>query len=219
MQPSQPPSVIIVIGRPQSGKTTLRETLCQLPLVHGASCSEAILPVAARTLGKSEEYLNAHKETYRPFLAALGDVLVLDDAAWLAKRVFHQGVGTTLLPGVFVLDGVRRPQELAEFRKHLDYLRVQSVVVVWLERQRGPLIFDNTTVTPDDADVIVFASEITGGKTLSPDESALLLDALMNKREAEVGHYSTQAAVQGIHDIGLDEVPGTEGVDGIRPIK
>jgi hypothetical protein len=181
---------LVVIGRPHAGKTTLRNLLSELPAVRGGSCSDAIYPRAAVILGHSEEYLAARKETFRGLLVALGNALCADDPAYLARTVYHADCGTLTLPGTFVLDGIRRPEELREFRRHLSRVGVQCVVV-WIERpdQREHII-DNTSVTCADADMILCAGEDTGG----PVDASGLLDAMFSGHSFVTDHYALSNA-------------------------
>ncbi len=183
-----PTRVLIVIGRPRVGKSTLRHRFESLLHVLGGSCSDAILPVASRTLGKSEEHILSRKEAYRPLLAALGDALVLDDPSYLARTVYHRGQPGMTMPGTFILDGVRRQHELQEFRDYLDRIGVAHRTV-WLSRPGAVEVADNTAVFPTDAEVILHSSEDRGELV----DAAGLLEALFARATYRTGHYSTSA--------------------------
>lgn len=161
--------VIIIIGRPQVGKTTTRGFVTQLTGLRGGSCSDVVYHFLASSRGQSVEYLKQlPKESIRPDLMVTGDFLCglgefkLVDAKIPTEnnspddllRVPSTLIRTLYMSGCNVIDGVRRRLELQEARDRLLWNGIRNAVF-WVENPRVPNILDNTEVTSADADDII----------------------------------------------------------------
>ena len=126
---------IFVCGPPRHGKDTFARYLAEaMGLPWGGpgsavgSTSDAIYARMAELRGVSEGELRAlPKEDLRPDLVALGDEMVKDDLAALVKALPDR---------VRIVTGVRRAAEF-EAVPH-------PKVLVWMAREGGPRIVDNT---------------------------------------------------------------------------
>jgi len=158
--------VIFIIGHPQHGKTSLRKALEKLTHLKGASCSDVVYHFLALRGNTSVDALKLlPKEEFRPKLMEAGDFLVgkLDKMQETAAkegvdevmyRIPSALIRTLYMSGYNLIDGVRRREELASARDHLDWNGVPSKVV-WVERPGHEIIPDNNELAANDADAIV----------------------------------------------------------------
>lgn len=130
--------VFFLVGFPQHGKSTVRRKLATRLGVSGGSCSDVIYPALAALWGLPEQALRAMpKESLRPQLVALGDVMTAHDAGRLVELSLGRGIR--------VLDGVRRVAEAQAGLLHARRLGFDPVVVLVTRTDAGaPVIRDNT---------------------------------------------------------------------------
>ena len=159
----QPQPVYIFVGESARGKSTLRDIVCEMTGVRGASCSDAIFDTWSRLSGRPVPVLRSFpKEKIRPQLRELGDWMVGQrdfphDMVPEVPRVRvdeflatgFQRTPTALVKwhldnGVRALDGIRRP---GEFDLAMERIRDEGFrpVVIWVETTR-----DMSHVTPDN---------------------------------------------------------------------
>lgn len=158
------PPVFLVVGPVGHGKSTVREILCKLTYLKGASCSDVIYAfLAFRGNTTQEELRKIDKETFRPKLIEAGDFMVGNLAAIsgeahpVDKDIYRRPsalIRTLYQNGYNIIDGVRRRPELIEARDHLDWNGVRSLVL-FVETPGKPVVADNSEELKDLADHVV----------------------------------------------------------------
>lgn len=156
------------MGRPQSGKTTLRGFLSKLSGMPGASCSDVVHAVHRHLAGLDyrEVLTPEDKEKIRPVLVALGDYVVgragsdeqvkslLGEGALekLSKAELYRAPSGLFRPlyhsGIRIVDGIRRTAEFEEILNRTVW-NGDRVAVVWVERPGHPSPEDNTEITKE----------------------------------------------------------------------
>lgn len=148
--------VIFVVGKPQHGKTTIRDIVSQKTGLRGGSCSDVVYHyLAARRQVSVEALRQEPKEALRPTLIQAGDFMCgireqppeeapvnpePDAEIWRHPSAL---IRCLYLNGVNVIDGVRRRLELLHAREALEWVGVRSAVI-FVDRPGGPQIADNT---------------------------------------------------------------------------
>ena len=92
--------------------------------------------------GLTRAAILADKEKHRPNLIKKGDGMCAEDPTCLA--------GILIEKGCKIVDGIRRKEEFEAITKKY------KCTVFWVEREGYPKVKDNTTVTKDMADFIIF---------------------------------------------------------------
>lgn len=116
---------LAIIGPGRCGKDTAAEFFADRTLLrYWGSCSQVILPEAAKRLGVSEEQAWAERHEKREFWRALGDEMRKDDPAALARVTLERG---DLCVGV---------RSHVEMRAVIDQGLVD--LVVWIHRPGIP---------------------------------------------------------------------------------
>lgn len=160
----QPP-VFFIVGKPQHGKTTVRQIVSKQTYLKGGSCSDIVYHFLAARRGVSIDVLRSFpKEALRPALIDAGNFLcgvgamsetavniTLDEAMYRHPSAL---IRTLYLSGYNVIDGVRRRQEIQHAREHLDWNGVRSFVIK-VDRPGVPDIVDNTEDLSEFADDVV----------------------------------------------------------------
>jgi len=152
-------TVVCIIGIPQAGKTTFSRFLAQYANRVRGSCSEIIYPILADItpeLPITEDWHTidiSQRDSIREKLVTLGNAI------------------SDQLPAVFpialvnrscrVIDGVRRKEELHQFREYCAATG-KILKVLWVERVNhpNPDITDNTELEIWDADIVISAETI-----------------------------------------------------------
>lgn len=160
------PPVFFIVGKPQHGKSTLRNAISQRTRLRGGSCSDVVYALLAARRNVSVESLRAiPKEQLRPDLIRFGDWLCRTGeplAEVSARPGFDEDmyrhptalVRVLVLSGIHVIDGVRRRIELQEAKDRLEWIGLQTLTL-FVDRPGGPDIKDNTEDLRDLADELV----------------------------------------------------------------
>lgn len=159
--------LFLFVGPPHHGKTTARKMFSELTGIRGASTSDVIYAFLAQHKGIPESELRAFdKEDIRKELIEFGDYLCgsigkleLVKADKPVRTDLYRGPSAlvrALFHGGFrALDGVRRKLELQEVRDRMQWMGLPTIVT-WIERPGQPVIADNTQLSKEDADQIIF---------------------------------------------------------------
>ena len=148
---------IAVIGLPQHGKSTFARMLSELSGKPNGATSRVILDFLSRIDGidyGTDWHTSVHPglhSVFRERLVKAGDALCAIKPSILAEALINQGCG--------IVEGIRRKAELDATR--LQFGRESRfMLVVWVDRPDHGLITDNTTVTKDDANVVITNSTL-----------------------------------------------------------
>lgn len=158
---------IFVIGRARHGKTEVRKVFADRLGVLGGSCSDVIYSVWSIVSGHPEQFLRGlPKEQSRGQLIALGDWLTTPShdyeeffPYWEVPHADTRAlIGTeyglprpgfliqnSLSSGVWVLDGMRRYEELGAALYSLSSADIHPTIV-WVERTNAPEGLDNLSI-------------------------------------------------------------------------
>lgn len=160
------PPVFFVVGKPQHGKSTLRQALANATRLRGGSCSDVVYALLAARRGVSVESLRfLPKEELRPTLVRFGDWLCglgepLEETAVnpeFDENIYRHPtalVRVLVLSGIHVVDGIRRRLELQESKDRLEWIGLRTLTI-FVDRPGVPEVKDNTEDLRDFADEVV----------------------------------------------------------------